>query len=374
MYLATTPKIKQKSCNHNFITKYVHGSCNQYYVCTKCNYRKKIETRLKNHTTTINKNPTLTPFLDPAFKQSNISIGYSEEFYWKYQFNTNWNTVEHNGWRLPSTGEPHDWCGQFQSRGCLDTKAHKQNGFGNKVFVKQFPRSCFRPICKICYKKWNGRQSNRATKRIEEYVNRNQGQKPIHVFFSPPRSIHYLSYDELKQEFRAILKKSGIIGGAVIFHPFRFDKIKRQWYWSPHFHLVGFGSIRKIQDTFGWKGWYVGNKGVRKSVFHTFYYLMSHSGIRKKFHTLTWIGDLSYCKLPVDKEPSSMKCPACGGKLIEIYQENVHSGIPPDEIFEGFVDSEGWCVVNTNEYSEPTYEYASTRDLNELLKGLALVN
>ncbi|MCA2004146.1 MAG: hypothetical protein LDL06_05230, partial [Candidatus Nitrosotenuis sp.] len=26
------------------------------------------------------------------------------------QLNTNWLTIEYDGWRLPATSKPHDWC------------------------------------------------------------------------------------------------------------------------------------------------------------------------------------------------------------------------------------------------------------------------
>lgn len=363
-YLVDTPTIKKKFCKHKYETFFPQGK--RIEACKKCEQRKPRESS----------NAKLTEFVDPAFKQSKIPEGYNEEFFWKYQFNTNWDTIQHDSWGLPATGEPHEDCGVWQRMGCPNVNGHKCLGQKGKIYVRQYQRSCFRAICKKCYKKWIGRGANRATRRIEEYINRNSGQKPIHVFFSPPRSIHYLSYEKLKNEFRIILKKSGIIGGAIIFHPFRFDKSKRQWNWSPHFHLVGFGSVRNIQNVFGWKGWYVGNRGVRKSVFHTFHYLLSHSGIRKKFHTLTWIGDLSYCNLRLDPEPRSDICPGCGQKLVPIYHEGEHSGIPPSEIFEGFVDPEGWHLVYIIPESEfdNKYDYAPTRDLNETLKGLAMAN
>ena len=144
-------------------------------------------------------------------------------------------------------------------------------GYGKKVYLKQYQRSCFRAKCKVCFVKWIGRQANRSTHRIEAYQKQNKGEKPIHIFFSVPRYLYGKSYGEMKQELRKILKRAGIVGGAVVFHPFRFKN--RKWYWSPHFHMVGFGSYRNITNVFGHNGWYVGNAGVRKSVFHTFHYL-----------------------------------------------------------------------------------------------------
>ena len=48
--------------------------------------------------------------------------------------------------------------------------------------------------------------------------------------------------------------------------------------------------------------------------------------------------------------------------------------IPPDKHYEGAVEGEGWYSVITEEYAEPKYDYAPTRDLDELLKGLTEAN
>jgi len=55
-------------------------------------------------------------------------------------------------------------------------------------------------------------------------------------------------------------------------------------------------------------------------------------------------------------------------------EEPFHPIIPPDKHFEGAVEGEGWYLVIRAEYSEPKYEYAPTRDLDELLKGLTTAN
>ena len=49
-----------------------------------------------------------------------------------------------------------------------------------------------------------------------------------------------------------------------------------------------------------------------------------------------------------------------------IYYEGEHSGIPPDEVFEGFVDLSDWYEVKTIQKSEWTkvdrYEYAMEKE------------
>ena len=314
--------------------------------------------------------------MPPAFKQSKIPEGYNEEFFWKYQFNTNWDTIQHDGWGLPATGDPHEDCGLWQRMGCLNVNGHKclrQNG---KIYVRQYQRSCFRAICKKCYRKWIGRGANRATRRIEEYIKRNPSHKPIHVILSVPEWEYGKDVKELRKELCLIIKEINLVGAAVVFHPFRFKKKQRIWRWEPHFHLVGFGWLRDIANAFGRHGWYVKYVGVRKSIFHTFHYLLSHCGVKKKNHALIWLGSLSYCNLRLDPEPRSDICPGCGQKLVPIYHEGEHSGVPPDETFESFVDPEGWHLVYTMPESEfdNKYDYAPTRDLNETLKGLVLAN
>ena len=75
--------------------------------------------------------------------------------------------------------------------------------------------------------------------------------------------------------------------------------------------------------------------------------------------------------LHVEKEPRITKCPLCNGEFEEIYyEEPIHPIIPSDKHYEGLVDEAGWYKVMTYEYEEPKYEYAPTRDLNEILKGL----
>jgi len=103
--------------------------------------------------------------------------------------------------------------------------------------------------------------------------------------------------------------------------------------------------------------------------------LLSHCGIQKGYQAVTWFGSLSYSKLHVEKEPRITKCPLCNGEFEEIYYtEPIHPIILPDKHYEGLVDADGWYPVIRVEYAEPEYDYASTRDLDELLKGLAEAN
>ena len=357
-YLVNTPTIKKKFCIHEFRKKYKQRTQECYHVCIKCGKKKK--PRIKNQ--------KIIPFLCPASKPSNPD--YVEE----HKFFSNWDTIEHQGYRLPATGEAKDECGLWKTKGCLDVAAHKSSSFPNMIFVIQFLWSCFRPLCKVCYKKWLGRQANRSTRRIEAYENIH-GKKAIHIIISVPKWLYHLSDQELREKVHEIRKQIACNAGALIFHPFRFDKKSREFYYSPHFHIVGLGYHRGIKDH-NRDGWFIKNLGRRKSTFQTFHYLLSHCGIKKGTHSVTWFGLLSYSKFPSEKYPESNVCPLCGRKLVEIYHDGVHPVVPPDQIFEGFLDPFDWYQVNTdhNQILDESFDYAPTRELNELLKGLVLAN
>ena len=125
------------------------------------------------------------------------------------------------------------------------------------VYVKQFQRSCYRAKSKTCYLKWIARQSNSATRRIETF-SKNTKQKPIYLIFSVPLLQINLPVKVLRQRLSHILKLGKIQGGAVIFHPFGFDKTKNKCYPKPHFHFVGFG--REWYFKCVWKVWLVCKK------------------------------------------------------------------------------------------------------------------
>ena len=72
---------------------------------------------------------------------------------------------------------------------------------------------------------------------------------------------------------------------------------------------------------------------------------MSHCGIKKGSHTVTWVGTLSYSKLKIEKEPSLTNCPVCGRKFIEIYCEEFDPVVPPGKMYEGLTDSVDWYQV-----------------------------
>ena len=112
-------------------------------------------------------------------------------------------------------------------------------------------------------------------------------------------------------------------------------------------------------------------------MFQTFCYLLSHCGIKKKVHTVSWLGKLSYSKLKVPKEPRITCCPICGGEFMPIYYDGIHPVVPPDKNYEGLVDDDdGWYLVKTMNLYEalPNYQYAPVVSVDFILKSLSESN
>lgn len=289
------------------------------------------------------------------------------------QLYTNWMYVTYDGWTLPATKQPHDWCGEWKSRGCLNTNNHEKFGRGKTCYAQQYQSSCYRPSCTMCYYQWIIRQSNRATRRVKEYQ-KQSGLEPFHLMMSVSVADRSLTYEELKKKLNVIKKELGVIGGAVIFHPLCPKRSNRQQYeYRPHFHLICFGDIEGKVGLVGKKyGWYIKYMGKRKSIFQTFCYLLSHAGIKKGYRSMVWVGDLSYGKVPtLEKEPPTNICPCCKVKLVPIHYVGEISPIPPGQYFEGFIDPGGWYEVKIGEAPTGSYEYAPIAYVNEILKSIS---
>jgi len=308
----------------------------------------------------------------PASKRS--------EIFEQMHLSQNWQSAQHDGWHLPAIEPPKEDCGKWLTKGCLNVPGHAETEHRGKVFIKTFQKSCFRASCQTCYRKWMGRESNKATRRIETYEKKSS-EPAKHIIVSPPKWLHNEELRQLRKTAYKILKKVNCKGGTLIYHPFRYNKQFKEWFFSPHFHVIGFGWIVNVQELYNKDGWIVKNKGLRDSVFGTFYYQLSHAGVKKGYHTLTWFGELSYSKLKVEEEPNPDVCPLCNTKLRLIFYYGLFGSVPPPEtVVEMFVDPEGWHIVeykpfSKSEMSEKDREkFRIARELYSANNGMSFVN
>lgn len=276
-------------------------------------------------------------------------------------------------WDLPGHGKAYEDCGSVRAKGCDNTAAHQKHD--GMVFVRYFKRSCRRKSCPTCFEAWGSAEAERSLIRLAAYVMGNravdrlilrakrkfrkeprqifhkklvgkleskinsiQHKKPIHVVFSPPNGLiddSMAGHRKGKEIAYQLARDHGLYGGACVFHPYRLKcsfcgsaipdyhrkcpvcgKEEFSWFWSPHFHAIGFGWIHHTAEGYQRHGWIVKNLGIRKSVFWTFQYLLSHAGV-SRVHTTTWFGKLSYNSMghvPILGAVPEI-CPICEGPL-----------------------------------------------------------
>jgi len=307
----------------------------------------------------------------PFFQKKELS---EKQKHWlELHEKSNWNEIElfqdyktskgifkKLNWKLTGTSRKKVSCGTWITKGCANVWGHPEN----KLFVRHTKRSCFRAKCETCWlEKWLARESHRATKRIENYMQvfknlqfareprfQRKYLRPIHVIVSPSWNDKFMRFDLLKIKARKLLEKAGIEGGLMIYHPFAFDDKSGQWVIRPHFHIVGFGWVvntKKISES---DGWVIKNKGLRDSLHSTVYYQLSHAGVSDDVHSITWFGSIGYrakyaSLFKVDEDDETDFCDYCGCMLVEF--DYVGLDRPPDYEFVGLVDVKDWRAIET---------------------------
>lgn len=256
------------------------------------------------------------------------------------------------GFQLPGHGARRHDCGDFFTVGCLE-----------HGYIEKHVKSCMRADCPVCRQKWAGRLAGKAEHRMSQVYNQGPAK---HITISVPQKDYGLvetDYPALRRKVYAIAKRTGVTGACQVFHParrrcprcgsvpdmghttcFSCGNLWFEWYFSPHFHLVGFGWIEGTGAEYLDSGYVVVNIGRRKSVAGTVLYILSHCGVHLDYHVLTWFGILSYNKLKaVPEVREGSKCPTCGYRL----QPVIWLGDGPNPL-EGFpegeylVDPDGW--------------------------------
>jgi len=270
----------------------------------------------------------------------------------------------------PDKNDPKQ-CGKFYGvKGCVNVAGHNfvtldgVNHAGMMFGRKQY-RYCNNPRCPTCHDHgWGAREARKPTARLLKAKKR--FGKIEHITVSPPKE-HYdwLRTPEKERVFRRfklkkVLDKNGIMGGCVIFHPARYANfwkarmlgIRTGWYFSPHYHIVGFikggygcrnckhnnrynrqrcwgckgfeGRKRRINQK---NGFYVKVLGERKSIWGTVYYQLDHCGVTVEnsgYHNITWFGVCSYRALKMEKSDfeevgyAHDTCPLCGHDLVPL--------------------------------------------------------
>ena len=237
------------------------------------------------------------------------------------------------------------YCGKFaRFKGCLRVDLHNLVtldgvNYSGKVFVRRVHFSCGKPSCPVCYKSgWAIREAENIKHRLVESSKRFGVVE--HLVCSVPAKDYGLELGALRRKVIKILTKIGVVGGVLIFHAFRYNR-RKGWYWSPHFHVMGFilggysrcrhckggncyacdGFDGKTYNLYRENGYIVRVFDERITIFGTAWYQLNHSSYKagvKRFHIATWFGNCSYRKLKVTPKIRKEVCPICQHDLVEI--------------------------------------------------------
>jgi len=258
---------------------------------------------------------------------------------------------------LTGSGEPHSNCGVYFTVGCLNVEEHHGTtldgvNMSAKAYLERHKMSCHRAICPICWSDWANREKDKATERLKAFVLKGRSLKPIHLTVSVSRADYGLSLEGMRKKSYGALKMVHCLGGMMIFHSKRKDTFDT-WYYSPHFHIIGYGWIVDVRRTYEFSGYVIKNIGIRKTVEGTIYYQLSHAGISEKHHTITWFGGLSYAKLHVEyTETEESVCPVCKERLYRlIWIGEGKCELPDVEGMAFFDDPDNW-MIKTMRYSD----------------------
>jgi len=197
-------------------------------------------------------------------------------------------------------------------------------------------KSCMLRTCPHCWRKWAAKEARAAGLRMFGGVSmiapRRTGRRIVHAVIS------FATTGELRTDRRQamkLLKAHGISGGLIIYHPYRQDDDGK---YIPqehiHFHAIGLarGSIppgassqyffKVILDAQNkdYRG-FQSLTGLKACIF----YLLTHCGIQRGHHAVTWFGELSYNALSNEKlfvaipeikaeleKEYPRRCPSCG--------------------------------------------------------------
>jgi len=268
----------------------------------------------------------ITKTLYPALTQSNFGNPNNFKNYVKsakatkiivdeqgnfHRGSTYWSEALFDGFVLPAQGYSKPYCKRWVSWGCDNGKQHPRG----KHYAEHEQKTCKTAHCPLCFESWINRQANRTTRRLAKFT-KDKIYYFRHIILSPPQErAKNMTYNELKKWLVFALKVANIQTCAVFFHPFRFlDNEKIQPYVSPHFHLLVYGRVTNTTEFHNKTQWLIKNKGDMKTdvdIFNCVRYLLSHAGVRRRTHVTRYLGDISYRKLKVEKEPQNHVCPYC---------------------------------------------------------------
>ena len=189
-------------------------------------------------------------------------------------------------------------------------------GTDNEHYARATIRHCARPSCPVCAPYHIARDTPAQALKIyakSRDLKHTDGWRAgylQHVTVSVPEDLYYMAlttdgYKTLKKRALEYAQKAGVLGGLIVFHPFRQNGVnsdddlpeeytptasndldKKSCRFAPHFHIVGFGFVTKTAEIYDKTGWVIKALRTRDKkitsvpeISGIIAYLKSHAGI-----------------------------------------------------------------------------------------------
>lgn len=230
---------------------------------------------------------------------------------------------------------------------CDNVEGHKGAVVGGvdytgKLVVAHQHLWCGSASCPVCFiRGWAVRVARSVAGRLEVASERGFG-KDEHLTVSVPPEDYGLPEAVLRDKCRRALFDRGFLGGAMVFHGYRKDRVRKVLVWAPHYHALGFirGGMDVCRQCVHDRGdcafceFFKGREvrgyakdryivkclSERKTVVGTLFYQLHHATLHvglRRFHVVTWCGCCGNRKLKGRKKVVEVVCPACGDEMVK---------------------------------------------------------
>jgi len=292
--------VKIKSIRHAYVVLYLQSLVKIENINHHLDHRIKKKSGV-DHTIPAGDNDDNDEFDD-------LNVGGYQQYYDAIK-DGRFVDLYHDGHRVPGHLHSYKSCGHYITKSCLDRPEHTALGHPKVIPLVKVPFQCGRISCQTCFSASIQKMAMEITNRMWSYalfkkskLHANRRERIFnHIVVSIPSSDwpllnHPSGVRKLREKMIRMLEDVGITGGIQITHLWRFIRNLESGYFSPHVHVIGLGWI----DALKVKANYDNTKYIIKKLsdfrthgdlFNVSRYLLSHSSVQEKKHTVRYFGE-----------------------------------------------------------------------------------
>ena len=294
-----------------------------------------------------------------------------------------------------------DYCGTYVMGDTCPRPEHQAEAF------RPHSMHCHRLDCSVCGPANAARGALSATGRFWGLYQDARRHDPAvwgacHLQLSAPPEMWPLfetheGYLAVRKWAVSHLKEAGAIGGCLVYHRWRQNKVSKEWRYGPHWHVVTYGFLedsdefhartgwlyKKIERKRGSKRWGKYVLMNERAVYAVIRYALGHCAIgrhgergERTLHSVTWFGTMANNKAISWEDPPEQRMVECGIDGCTEKRVTVETNRVPlrarDCVLPGFerVLADEMTITGIYSYSHKTKHYR-LRDPPPRVKGPA---